>query len=108
MQSASNKKGTWDEGKKSLPVDNKTGMNDNNIETEEDPKQKLEGSNIEKTLDLPAEDEDADNKSGISPEEIDKDSNTVLATITKVLENVLHLILFQTTLKAVKSLVKLL
>ena len=44
MQSASNKKGNCDEGKKLPPVDDKTGMKEDNNATEEDPKQMLEGT----------------------------------------------------------------
>ena len=88
MQSASNKEGTPDEGKNIPPVDNKTGMDEDDIATKEDSKQKLKESSMDKTLDLQVEDVDAGNKSGTSPEEIDKDSKTALATITKVLENV--------------------
>ena len=88
MQSASNKDGNRDEGKKSPPVDDKTGMKEDDIVTEEDLNQKLKGTNKKKILDLPIEDVDAG-----SSEKINMDCKIALASITKVLKNLKSIIL---------------
>ena len=44
MQSTSNKEGNRDEGKELPPVDDKTGMKEDKIATEKEPKEKLEES----------------------------------------------------------------